>query len=70
MQDELVSNGGALVSANACAQCLAGWGMDPQVAGVVAVLLGVVVRLALDALARRARRREAAPGTGGAADGG
>lgn len=54
------TDAGVAVSAYACVDCLVGAGADPVTASVLAVLLGVVVRTALDELrAWRARRRAA-----------
>lgn len=47
---EVTASGSAGSSAAACAACLQSWGVDPSVAGVLAVLAGVAVRLGVDAL--------------------
>lgn len=48
MTEEAVASGTGLVGASACAECLTTWGLDPTIAGAVAVLVGVAARLSID----------------------
>lgn len=50
---EAMASGGAATSAGACAECLTAYGADPQVATVLAVVVGVVVRLGIDWIRER-----------------
>jgi hypothetical protein len=46
--DETISLGGAGGSATACVECLTIVGLDPQLSALIAIVLGVFVRLAID----------------------
>lgn len=60
--DEAMCSASAYTAAGGCADYLLDLGLSPQVAGLVSVILGVVVRVALDWWSeRRARARAAAP---------
>lgn len=45
---ETVSSTSALGASTACADCLTTFGVDPLIAGPIAVILGVLVRLLVD----------------------
>lgn len=56
---EALSSTGAVGGATACADCLTTWGADPMIAGPLAVIAGVLVRLAIDWAQRRLAARRA-----------
>lgn len=60
--DESIASGGAAGSATACVECLTLVGLDPQMSAALAVVLGVLVRLALDYWREKKREKEASVG--------
>ena len=60
--DESIASGGAAGSATACVECLTQVGLDPQMSAALAVVLGVLVRLALDYWREKKRDKEASVG--------
>lgn len=54
---EAVASSGAAVSAGSCGACLASFGVDPTIAGPIAVIAGVLVRVAIDIAAKRRANR-------------
>lgn len=55
---ETLSSTGAAGGATACAECLTSFGVDPMIAGPIAVLVGVGVRLLVDWAQRRLAARK------------
>lgn len=59
--DETISSGSAGGSATACVECFAYLGLDPQLAALFAIVLGVLVRLAVDVVREKRRETQASP---------
>ena len=57
--DETVSSGGAGGSASVCVECLTMVGLDPQLSALIAIILGVGVRLGIDYYREKRRDRQA-----------